>query len=111
MSERKELGKIQKVVCGFGGYQDAQIGIGFVLGGDSWGVNTEFDGAWTSDPDENSNWTEKSRALHLGDVFLMLRDTLRDAKVKDVTELVGIPIEATFDGNMLKSWRVLKEVL
>ena len=36
---------------------------------------------------------------------------LSAAKVTDVTKLKGIPVEVTFDGNMLKEWRVLTEVL
>ena len=36
---------------------------------------------------------------------------LSEAKKSDVTELKGIPVEITFDENMLKEWRILKEVL
>jgi hypothetical protein len=36
---------------------------------------------------------------------------LRDAKVDSVEKLKGKPIEATFDGNTLKEWRILTEVL
>ncbi len=44
---RKEIGKIQKVSFGHGGYQDAGIGVSFSLGSDkaSWGVH-DFWGAW-----------------------------------------------------------------
>jgi hypothetical protein len=36
---------------------------------------------------------------------------LKEAKVDSVEKLKGKPIEATFDGNMLKEWRILTEVL
>jgi hypothetical protein len=36
---------------------------------------------------------------------------LKDAKVSSVDELKGKPVEVTFDGNMLKEWRILTEVL
>jgi hypothetical protein len=36
---------------------------------------------------------------------------LKDAKVNSVDQLKGKPVEVTFDGNMLKSWRILTEVL
>jgi hypothetical protein len=36
---------------------------------------------------------------------------LKDAKVNSVDELKGKPVEVTFDGNMLKEWRILTEVL
>jgi len=36
---------------------------------------------------------------------------LKEAKVDNVDKLKGIPVEVTFDGMMLKEWRVLTEVL
>jgi hypothetical protein len=36
---------------------------------------------------------------------------LKDAKVDAVQKLQGIPVEVTFDGNLLKEWRILTEVL
>jgi hypothetical protein len=40
-----------------------------------------------------------------------LSKLLKEAKVSSVYKLKGIPVEVTFDGNMLKEWRILKEVL
>ena len=42
---------------------------------------------------------------------MRLNALLQDAKVTHVGELVGVPVEVTFDGMTLQSWRVLKEVL
>jgi hypothetical protein len=36
---------------------------------------------------------------------------LKEAKVNSVDMLKGKPVEVTFDGNTLKSWRILTEVL
>jgi hypothetical protein len=36
---------------------------------------------------------------------------LKDAKVDSVDKLKGKPVEVTLDGNQLKSWRILTEVL
>ena len=36
---------------------------------------------------------------------------LGDAKKTEVSRLAGVPVEVEFNGNVLKSWRVLKEVL
>lgn len=36
---------------------------------------------------------------------------LKDAKVSSVDRLVGKPIEATFDGQVLESWRILTEAI
>lgn len=107
---RTELGQIQKVAFGWGGYQDAMIGLSLTLGGKSWGVG-DFKGAWGIDRSDYCKWTEEGRLRQLGEACMFLRDLLQKAKKQTVDELVGIPIEATFDGNILKSWRVLEEVL
>ena len=38
-------------------------------------------------------------------------DLLEKAKVNNFYDLVGIPVEATIDGQSLKEWRILEEVL
>lgn len=111
MIERKELGKIKTATFGLGGYQDCQIGFWLTLGGDSWGVSAGKSGAWALERDKYCKWTEEDRRAALADSAWELAQTLKQAKVNSVQELVGTPIEATFDGNMLKSWRVLTEVL
>jgi len=111
MSERKELGKITYAEFGFGGYQTAQFGITFSLSFDGSGVG-DFWGAWGIDASEHAKWTDDENNKYLGDMCMRLRKLMEDAKVKKVSELVGIPIEATFhDYNKLKEWRILKEVI
>lgn len=109
-SERKELGKIQKCHFGQGGYQDACIGVTFTLGGDSWGVG-DFWGAWAIERSDRAKWTEADRITQLGEMVMRLNSLLANAKVSTVDALQGIPVEVTFDGMALESWRVLKEVL
>ena len=109
----KRLGKIKNVYFGIGGYQDCQIGIHFTLGGDSWGV-TDSNSVW--DPQrikctENTQWTEEDRTKSINDIVRYVSSLLKDAKVETVNELEGKPIECSFDGNMLKEWRILTEVL
>lgn len=109
----KRLGKIKSVKFGIGGYQDCQLGIHFQLGGDYWGVG---DSKSTWDPErikctEHSKWTEEDRTKNLNDIVRYVSSLLKDAKVDNVTELEGIPVECSFDGNMLKEWRILTEVL
>lgn len=107
---RTELGKIQHCAFGYGGYQDACIGISFTLGGEMWGV-CDFWGAWAIDRSDYCKWTEESRLLDLGKTVMRITALLKDAKVASVEKLKGIPVEVTFDGMTLQSWRVLKEVL
>jgi hypothetical protein len=108
---RKELGKITAATFGLGGYQDCQIGFWLTLGGQSWGVSASGGGAWALPHDERCKWTEEDRARELAAAAMKLAETLTLARVNNVQDLVGVPVEATFDGNQLKSWRVLTEVL
>lgn len=111
MSERKELGRIQSATFGLGGYQDVQFGFWLTLGGEGWGVGASHGNAWSLERDKHCKWSEEDRREALADSALKLMDTLKKAKKQGVAELVGVPVEVTFDGNLLKSWRVLTEVL
>lgn len=114
MSTRKELGKIKKVMLGMGGYQDAMLGFCLELGGESWGVHTPFSGTWCPgivDVTAHTKWTEEDRTRLLSEAMKLVGETLRKAKCTDISQLVGVPIEAEFEGMVLKSWRVLSEVL
>lgn len=108
---RKELGKITAATFGLGGYQDVQIGFWLTLGGEGWGVQGSGGGAWALDRDEHCKWTEEDRTASLAAAAMKLADTLKKAKKFAVQDLVGVPVEVTFDGNVLKDWRVLTEVL
>lgn len=110
---RTELGKIKSIHFGIGGYQDVQLGLIFILEGQGWGVK-DSKGFW--DPNlikcsEYTKWTEQDRDKHFAEIMRYISDLLHQAKVNDITKLQNIPIEATFDGNCLVSWRVLTEVL
>ena len=109
MSERKELGRIKSATFGRGGYQDAMIGFAVELGGEAWGVS-DFVGTWEK-RSERAHYSEAEWALQRLAALDRLQETLTAAKKDDVARLVGVPIEATFEGNTLKSWRVLTEVL
>jgi len=109
----KKLGKIQSVEFGIGGYQDAMIGIHVTLGGDGWGVGhstSEWD-ANIIDCTEHSKWTEADRSRKYDEIIRYISGLLKQAKVGSVDKLKGIPIECTFDGNLLKGWKILEEVL
>lgn len=105
----KELGKITSVHFGFGGYQDAMFGISFGLGGDSWGVS-DFWGEWAERP-EYAKWTIEDQNKKFAEVTKKIHQLLLDAKVETIDKLKNKPIEVTFDGTALKSWRILTEVL
>lgn len=109
----KRLGKIEDVKFGLGSYQGAMIGIHVTLGDGSWGVG-DSRANWDSEQikwTENTQWSEEDRNQWYGDIMRYVSKLLKDAKVESVDKLKGKPIEATFDGNTLKEWRILTEVL
>jgi hypothetical protein len=109
----KKLGKIESVSFGLGGYQECNLGLSVTLGNGSWGVG-DFRGGWDAESikwSENCKWTESDRSKNYDDTMRYLSKLLKDAKVTSVDKLKGIPVEVTFDGNTLKEWRILTEVL
>lgn len=108
----KRIGKIEKIFFGEGGYQDACIGVTFDLGSEkeSWGVG-DFWGAWAIARSEYSKWTEEDRIKSLGEMVMRVNKLMQDAKVHRLDDLKGKPIEVTFEGNMLKEWRILTEAI
>lgn len=107
---RTQLGKITKIKFGYGGYQDAMIGVSFTLGNDGWGVN-DFWGGWGIERNKYVKWTEEDRIKQLGEMTMKIKNLLDDAKKTNLDQLEGIPVEVTFDGIQLKEWRILKEVI
>jgi len=104
------LGKITKCSYGFGGYQDAQLGISFSLVGKDFGVG-DFWGFWAHKPGKGASWNKTDQIKHHGEVAQRIVQLLKAANKKYVHELEGIPVEVVFDGNTLNYWRVLEEVL
>lgn len=107
---RKKLGKIASAKFGWGGYQDVQFGLSVTLQGESWGCD-DFKGFWGHERPSGAEWTEETRIIKLGETCLFLRDTLKAAQKQTVDQLVGVPVEVTFNGNLLYNWRILSEVL
>lgn len=107
-----KLGKIASARFGYGGYQDAQFGLSLEFICDGWGCGT-FCGAWSIEIEvgPQTKWTETDRDAEFAACVRRLNNWMRDANVRDVSALVGIPVECTFENNTLVAWRVLKEVL
>ena len=108
MSELK-LMKISSVSFGFGGYNDAQLGYNFAISSVSIGVQ-DFWGFW-SEWDSNCKWSKQDQIKYFGELSVRVSEVIKQAKVNDFSQLKGKPVEVTFDGNRLKSWRILTEVI
>ena len=109
----KKLGKIESVRFGHGGYQDAMLGLSVTLSANGWGVN-DFVGNWDAELikcTENTKWTEEDRDKGYSDTMRFVSKLLKEAKVDNVSKLKGVPVECSFEGTMLKEWRILTEVL
>lgn len=105
-----EHGKIQSVRLGSGGYQDAMFGFTFVLGGkNGWGT-CDFWGTW-GNHNEYCKWTIPQQEQAFLEAFLKVKKLMADASVSSFADLKDTPIEAEFDGGVLKQWRIMAEVL
>lgn len=112
----KKIGKITQVRFGTGGYQDAAFGLSLTFESKkgAWSVSAFVSGGWMPgviDPDKSAKWTEQDRRKTMADLCYKMAETLRAAEVNDISELVGKPVEVTFDSNMLKDWRILTEAI
>jgi hypothetical protein len=109
----KELGKIEKVRFGHCGYQSSCLGISFVLSGKGWGLQ-DSKSTWDAElikHTENSKWSEEDRDKQYSEIMRYVSKLLKDAKVSNIDQLEGKPIEVTLDGMLLQEWRILTEVL
>lgn len=112
MNTEKRIGKIQSITVGYGGYQDAMVGISVTLGSDKegWGC-CDFKGMWAMERSKHCKWTEEDRLSQLGEAMMFLAGLLDKSKKRDANRLVGVPVEVTFEDRCLKSWRILEEVI
>jgi len=110
----KYLGKISSVGFGIGGYQDAMFGISFSFSFDGGSAVGAYKGAWdpaSMECSEYCKWTEEDRDKQLAEMCRFVSKIMNEAKVRDVYDLKGKPVEITLEGNTLKDWRILTEVL
>ncbi len=110
---KNKLGKIESVFFGLGGYQDSMIGLHTTFISDNYCVK-DIRCAWDSESvkwSDTCKWTEHDRDKQYSELLRYISKLLSDAKVNSIDKLKGIPVKLTFEGNTLKEWRVLTEVL
>ena len=97
----KQLGQIKNV---YFGYSDFLFGLIMELGGPGWGVVTTYD--------YNPTYKDEARRNECAIKMLSeVQDFMKSAKVKTVHDLKGKPVECTFEGSLLKDFRILTEVI
>lgn len=84
----KELGRISKATFGYLG-DFKRIAVDLTFSGKGWGVSSYI----------------------CADNHDKIRKMLDDSGKQHVHEMVGVPVEITFEGNAIKDWRILTEVL
>lgn len=104
---RVELGKIEKVEFG---HWDGRFGFTYTLFHEGWNTQ-DFRGHYSMVPTENYKWTVEHQDKAFVAAWRHAMGLMTDAKVTDLQKLVGKPIEVTTNNMMLKSWRILTEVL
>ena len=109
----KLLGKIESIKFGYVGYQDMQFGLQITFSAKGFGVCDTIAEAWVTDMSisKHSQWSEEDRDSAYARTARRINEIMRKAKVTDINKLVNIPVELTIEGNTLKEWRVLEEVL
>jgi hypothetical protein len=110
---RKELGKITSCEFGFGGYQDAMMGLKLSFLGPWGGCGSFISGGWQASitVGEYTKWTDEERNQQRVEMVEKIDKILSDAKVDSISQLKGMPVECEIEGNTIKDWRILTEVL
>ncbi len=103
----KELGKISSAKVGFG--EEGRFGFWLQFEGNGMSVGWQM----VYFPDNVNDDLDSIKGIGIIRFKILheIQQSLKLAKKKSVSELVGIPVEIEFDGMVLKSWRVLTEVL
>lgn len=106
-NETKHLGKISSIYVGL---QEGRFGLWLTFSYDGCCGCGTFEGTW-AEHDEYCKWTLKDQKDIFGKVMVYIKDLLLLAKKEKVEDLRNVPVEVTLEGNCLKSWRILTEVL
>lgn len=118
MSEDKKLlGKITSAEYGTVSDYPFLLGLMLSFSLDGGGSGIGDGGKYTTNVEwsENCKWTKEDRKNHIEKITLGIHELLKDAKVNNVSGLVGVPVEVTISGSgwggSFKEFRILKEVL
>ena len=109
---RKELGKISRAYFGTVSDYPFLLGIifNFSLGGGGSGIGCGGKYTVNVSPDcKYAGTAERNQAIV--DMCEKVASILEDAKVNRVSELKGVPVEVTIEGNCFRDFRILDEVL
>jgi len=104
---RKVLGKIESVSFGFVTEREFLFGLSLTFRFESGGVQ----GNDTINIGKECKWTITERQRAIAEMIDRVAEVMRAAKVLDVADLKGKPVEVTLEDDWYKSFRILTEVL
>ena len=106
----KMLGKISNAHFGFEADRPFLFGLELSFMGDGWGTISP---AYMVNMGENCKWSSPlERQRVVTENMDKIREIMKKAKITDIKDLKGIPVEVTFNDNgYFESFRVLEEVL
>ena len=107
MSEKK-LGKITKVEYGFNSDGFFGLQLTFNMSGSC------IDMGYTVDLSKDELWTEHKASMRNNLIIehtYFISNLLKDAKVRDIHQLKGKPVEVEIEKRCFKNFRILTEVL
>ena len=105
--ERKVLGKIESVSFGFIPEREFLFGLSLTFRFESGGVQ----GNDTINIGKECKWTITERQRAIAEMIDRVAEVMRAAKVLDVADLKGKPVEVTLEDDWYKEFRILTEVL
>lgn len=107
----KILGKIQRAEIGTDYDYPFLFGLklDFSLEGGSMGIGDRS--RYTVNLSKECKWEQCERQQAITELVEHIYDILNAAKVRNVSDLVGIPVEVTIENNTFKDFRILTEVL
>lgn len=107
--ETKLLGKIS--FAEFGRYPDRPFLFGLQLGFNFKGSGVFDGGKYTINISDECRWERQEKLEAIEEIINFTNKILNDANVNYVSELLGKPVEVTFEGNTFKDFRILTEVI
>lgn len=104
-----ELGKITHAEFGKVSDYPFLVGLKLTFEGPGWGCSDG--GMHTVNISPECRWESQERAEAIASNLERINTILEEARVYDISQLVGKPVAVTFENNTFKSFRILTEVL
>ncbi len=104
----RKFGKITRAKWGVHIDRPFLFGLYLAFGGSCWGVSTHEVLNISPECEYSDDVTKESEMER---VIAKTVELLKSAKVHTIDELIGKPVEVTFNGTTISSYRILEEVL